>query len=554
MFRETVTRRTAISYAVLTATGALTLAACGGSDAGEGSTDLSKNRTGAMADFAAGRQFKATKPLSLSLLYSNANFYPLKKDWLLWSEITKRTNITLQPTVVPASDYESKRSLLIGAGDAPFIIPKTYPGQETPFVGSNSILPVSDYVSLMPNFQDKVKKWGLDNQLDTLRQDNGKYYVLPGLHQDVWQDYSIAVRTDILQQLNLKVPTTWDELHDVLAAMKKAYPNSYPMSDRWSTGSSTYPVGPLLSILGVAFGTNAGWNYGDGTTWDPAAKKFVISGTMNQYQQMLQYLNRLVKDGLLDPESFTQSDDQAIQKFANGKSFVISSNAQSLVNDYRPALAKTQPEATVLKIPVPLGPTGEVKAWSRLENGIMISAQARKSPDFVAMMQFIDWLWYSDAGEEFAKWGVPGLTYSKDASGRRTLAPDVDYVGLNPKATKHLQKDFGFSNGVFAYGGPTDLLQSTFSPEEVAFQKVMDARQPIAVPPAHPFTEEEQEQATLLQAPLKDFVAQQSLQFILGKRDFGQWNAYVSQVNAKGGSRFIDLANQAYQRFEKNHG
>src|SRR5690606_15623548 len=147
-------------------------------------------------------------------------------------------------------------------------------------------------------------------------------------------------------------------------------------------------------------------------------------------------------EGLLDPESFTQTDDQARQKLASGKSFVISTNAQTLVNDYRPDLAKIIPNARMVKIPLPIGPAAEINPASRLENGIMISSKARESEHFVAMMQFIDWLWYSDEGQEFARWGVEGVTYTKDASGKRTLAPDVDVVGLNPKGTKHLQKDF----------------------------------------------------------------------------------------------------------------
>ena len=169
---------------------------------------------------------------------------------------------------------------------------------------------------------------------------------------------------------------------------------------------------------------------------------------------MLQYLNKLVTEKLLDPESFTQTDDQARQKFASGKSFVISCNAQTLVNDYRPDIAKI-PGATVVQDPAAdRAGWATIKPGSRLENGIMISAKARDSKNFVAMMQFIDWLWYSDAGQEFAKWGVEGTTYTKDAAGKRfKLAPDVNVVGLNPKGTKHLQKDFGFYNGVFAYGG-----------------------------------------------------------------------------------------------------
>ena len=65
----------------------------------------------------------------------------------------------------------------------------------------------------------------------------------------------------------------------------------------------------------------------------------------------------------------------------------------------------------------------------------MISTKARDSKNFVAMMQFIDWLWYSDAGQVFAKWGVEGTTYTKDASTASVkLAPDVNVVGLNPTA------------------------------------------------------------------------------------------------------------------------
>ena len=81
----------------------------------------------------------------------------------------------------------------------------------------------------MPNFKDKIAKWNLQPDLDTLRQSDGKFYLLPGLHEDAWPDYSLAVRTDILQQLNLQIPKTWDELHTVLKAMKARLPRLVPV-------------------------------------------------------------------------------------------------------------------------------------------------------------------------------------------------------------------------------------------------------------------------------------------------------------------------------------
>ena len=114
-------------YAAVVAAGVLTLslAACGGGG-GSSADKLSGNRSGAMAKFGVGDQFKSTEPLSFSMLYLSNPAYPLKTDWLFWSELTKRTNVTLQPVAVPLSDYNQKRSVLISAGDAPFIIPKTY--------------------------------------------------------------------------------------------------------------------------------------------------------------------------------------------------------------------------------------------------------------------------------------------------------------------------------------------------------------------------------------------------------------------------------------------
>ncbi|KAA9373759.1 extracellular solute-binding protein [Microbispora cellulosiformans] len=519
----------------------------GGKKSGEA---LSANRDGAMADYAVGTPFKAAAPLTFTILYNNHPFYPMKKDWLFWSELTKRTNVTLQPNVVPLSDYENKRSLIIGAGDAPMIIPKTYPGQEVPFVASGAVLPVSDYIDLMPNFKDKIAKWNLQPDLDTLRQSDGRFYLLPGLHEDYWVEYTLEVRADVMEKLGIQTPQTWDDVHAMLKAMKEEHPDSYPYSDRW-TGNAM-----LNQVFGLGSGARGGWGFTTGLTWDPAAGKFAYTGAMPQYKQMLQFIHTLVQDKLLDPESFTQTDDQAIQKLASGKSFVISGNAQTLVNEYRPPLAKANPKAKLVKVPVPIGPLGPIKADSndtRLENGIMISAKAKDSKNFVAMMQFIDWLWYSDEGQVFAKWGVDGVTHTRDASGFH-LPKDVDFVGLNPGAPKHLQKDFGFSNGVFAYGGSTELLQSTFSEEEIEWQKGMNARKALPPKPPAPLNDEEREQAALWQTPLKDHATQNSLQFILGKRDFSEWDAYVQELEAKSMSAYVNLANSAYERYKKEHG
>ncbi|MGC9538846.1 extracellular solute-binding protein [Streptomyces sp. UG1] len=532
--------------------GLATLTGCGSGDDGGDGKDLSKKQNGAMKEYRTGQQFKAAKPLSFSVLHNNNPVYPMKSGWLFWKEVTKRTGVTLKPVDVPLADYEKKRSVLIGAGDAPFLIPKTYHPSEVAFVSSGAILPVSDYVHLMPNFRDKVKRWKLEPELDSIRQSDGKYYLLPGLHEKAKSYYSLSFRTDVLDRIGVSLPTTWDEVYDVFRALKEEYPDKYPFTDRWST-NTPFPAAALLSYLGQAYGVRAGWTYNN-LSFDSKAQKFVFTGATDAYRQMVEYLRKLVAEKLVDPESFTQPDDAAVQKLLAEKSYAISANPQELVQNYRYNLTKQVKDAEIEMIPVPLGPAGPVvMGGTRLENGVMISSEALKSDTFVAMMQFVDWLWYSDEGQKFCKWGVEGVTYT-ESGGKYELEPGISLMGSIPDAPKDLQKDYGFFNGVFTYGGSWALVSSNFSPDEQKFQDVMTRREELPVDPAHPLQSVEQEQATLWDTPLRDHVTQNMLKFALGKRPMSEWDAYVTELKGKNLDRLVDLHNKAYERFRKENG
>lgn len=534
---------------------ALALAGCTTHTPGSTPTDtaLSGNEVGAMTNYTAGTAFKATEPLDFPIAILSNPSYPYNASWPFFNDLKKMTNVGLNATVIPLSDYNTKIGTMIGAGDAPMIIPKTYHPAEDAFISSGAILPVSDYLDLMPNFTQTVSEWNLQGDLDQLRQADGKFYLLPGLHQQVWVDYSIAVRADILKQLNLPTPKTWDEVTSTLRGLKAAYPNYYPISDRWSSTPPGPGANSLMAILGAAYGTQAGWNY-QHTTWDASTKQFVYTGAMDQYRQVCQLLNTWVSDKLMDPQSFTQSDAQAEQTFANSQSFVISANAQEVVNTYQKDLSNT-PGAQVVKIPVPTGPVGAAILGSRTENGVMISTSALKSKNFVAMMQFIDWLYYSPAGKMFAKWGIKGTTYTGSIdNGTFKLEPDVTWAGVNPNGTKNLQVDFGFFNGVFAYGGSTDLLNTQFPPAELTFQKAMDARKVLPLPPPAPLNAQDQQQVTLWATTLLDYVNQMTLKFILGQRPLSQWDDYVNELKGMNSDQYVSIVNKSYQTYKKAHG
>jgi putative aldouronate transport system substrate-binding protein len=489
----------------------------------------------------AGNAWRAEKPFNVSMLFNDMSHYPFKKNWLIWSEITKRTNVTIDSLVVPSSDYEQKRSLLISTGDAPIIIPKTYPGQEVQFIPSGAILPVSDYLYLMPNYQKKIKDWNLQGDLKQIMQADGKYYLLPGIHEKPKFDYTFAIRKDILDKEGLGLPTTYDELYIVLKTLKDKYPDIYPYSDRWRLEGT-------LNFAAPAFGVFAGWGAGTGMKFDEKSDKFFFGPTTDSYKEMITFFNKLVKEGLMDPESFTQSDDQAVQKFVNGKSFVIATNTQETVN-YNKTLTTNlgTGKFEIAQIRTPAGPKGDVVFGSRLENGIMISSKVLKDPNFENIMRFVDWLWYSDEGQELVKWGVEGVTYTKN-NGIRKFTPDVTINGINPTGTKELKKEFGFSGGVFSYGGSKELMLSMMSESDASFQNVMADKKILPIDPPILYTSDEREQSNMITTPLMDYVKAMTSKFILGTEPLSNWDKYVAECKAKGSEKVTDLANQVYSK------
>ena len=555
----TSTRRRGAASVASFAALALVLAACsGGSDDGDDGDDgedvPESGYVGAMEEYDVGTTFVASEPVTFSVLYRDHPNYPLNEDWMFFSELEENQNVSFDIVSAPLSDWDQRKGLLIGAGDAPEIITVTYPGQERQFIAGRAILPVSDYLEYLPNFRDKVEQWGLQEHIDKLLvQEDGKFYLLPGLRESPRPQYTYAVRADVWTELGLSFePATFDEFAQDLEAVKAAYPDAWPLTDRWSENG---PLEATLNFAAPNFGTNAGWGFGEGVWWDEDAGEFQYTGATEGYRALLEYYAGLVADGLLDPEALTQTDDQAQQKLSSGRAMAIGANDQEILR-YRDTLAELGTEGDVQLIRVPAGPAGDnLAAGGRLVNGLMISSSAADSEHFVAMLQFIDWLFYSDEGLEFAKWGVEGETYTRDGD-TRVLADTIDMNGLNPDAEEQLNVDYGFHNGAFMleHGSTTELDRSMLRPEVVEFVESMESKTQLELPPPWPLDELEREQVSLWQTALRDHVWGNTTRFILGQRPLSEWDAYVAELDGLGMSQYLDVVNEAQQRFAETAG
>ncbi|MGR6741591.1 ABC transporter substrate-binding protein [Microbacterium arborescens] len=548
-----ITRHTFAGAAGLAAA-ALVLSACSGPGAEDaagdgGATIADAQSVGAMEDFEAGVTFAATEPVEFSLMYRDHPNYPVKDDWSIFRHLEDDQNVTFSRTDIPMADFDQKKSLLIGSGEATDIISSTYAGSETQFVSGGALLPISDYFDYMPNFQQKIADWGLEDDLQNRRQEDGKIYHLPGLREVPDVQYSVAIREDLWEKAGISEdPATWDEYLEQLEKVAAANPElDYAMSDRWTDAT---PLGSLLSIMAPNYPTAAGWGYAN-TWYDQEAGEYVFTGASDGYKEVVSDAAALVEAGVLDPE-ITQSDDQAVQKFIAGKSAAISGNTQTIA-EYRQKFADSgQGDVPIRLLSLPGGPAGDKLPSGRFTSGILISSAAAEKPYFKALLQFVDWLYYSDEGLEFAQWGVEGETFTREADGTRKLMDDIAWSSINAGAPKLLNADYGYSNGVFllANGSSQELVLSMMTDEIAAWTAAqLEKKEQLPTAPAPLLNEIELEQTSLLQTQLTDAVHAATASFITGQRSIeNDWDAYVAELEGLGSGQLIDTFNTALER------
>ena len=548
-----------VAMTLVLAMAGTTLAGCGGSkssDSKDGPT-LSAEDADKDLDYIYGEDetFHSDEAVKYSMMYSDHENYPYNKDWLLWKAIEEKTNVTFDLTIVARTDYNDKVSASVNSGSAPYIIPKTY--DSTAYEDSGQIVPISDWVQYMPNYQKCVKEWGMEDDLQQILASNGKYYRLPGMWETTAGGYSLAIRKDVFEAAGVDLSNesswTWDDFYEALKKVKEYTKADYVWSDGFGFGSTMNIAATVYNVTG-GYSTDGGdWGLKDGTKFDFDKGEFYFADTTDEYKEYLTMFHKMYEDGLIDPETFTQDTTQAQAKFFRGDSYVLNMNYQ-IYSDIQNGKMQVD-GADLYFLTPPAGSAGQLKVSSaagRLENGIMITQNALDElgeEGFIKMLRFIDWLWYSDEGQTLCLWGVEGETYTKDDDGNIVLNSDIYYNGINPGAEKQLNVDYGFGNGVFAYGGSQKLQYSKFSAGEKEWnERVNASKEDIQLKPPILADEMQKEEMNLIKTPLMDYVNTAALEFITGKRDLDKdWDAYVKDCEDKGSQKYVDEANEIYQ-------
>lgn len=520
----------------------------------------------------------------------------------LTKQIESDLNCEITFNLLPAgADGLSKMQLMINGGsDLTDIV--SYPlgsALTYQYGAGGTFIALNDYfenTDIMPNFNAIESEDDKAAMTGNIMSADGNIYALAQFNPSIWNltPYRIYMNMTWLDNLNLEVPTTSEELKDVLVKFANEDPNGNGVKDEIPLyslyGDGGYGVNVVLALINMFQPTGTTMS---GLTLSEDGKTVIAPQTTTEWQEAMKYLNSLTKAGAILPDASFAYDETSYKGVLNyqgigteeadpGKSinivglFTAGSNSGIFVNS---GVDDNVNYLEYQMIPVPKGPNGA--AYSPYNSYTpsaywYVSADA-SDPDFCVMMG--DWFYEPKHGN-WARFGLEGVDWTTDEkfcsdwydqhtklieeTGNEQLIDDY-YSMVRLRADKvwgeqtsvfwhdqqpryisldffvHMADYMDPENFVYYNGGSTRLFPLS--------QKYYGDAHPEYNLPALAYTDEEQAAITEIQVAYPDAIEEWTMRFISGEKDpEADWQEYLDALNGLGLENYVKTAQTAYER------
>lgn len=475
-------------------------------------------------------------------------------DMMKWLE--EQTNMHITWDLIPSDSWQEKKNLVVASGDLPdaFHAQKSLSSDEVAKFGADGVLiPLNDLIAAYaPNIKSRMTPIyeSFTKSLD------GNIYALSAIQDYGWDSFnSTVIKTDWLNKLGLDMPTTTDELYEVLKAFKTQDPNGngeadeVPFSFLYTENPPVREVKREHYWLFPAFGIQD--NPLHVTIQDNG--ELIFTANKDEWRDCVQYLSKLYAEGLIDPEVFSQDRSTLTNKVRNQATV-------GLYTDYRFKNSIASPEVEHLfgLMPPVTGPKGD-KGWMRAvmgynEGSFAITSQA-KSPQAL-----IRWADYINEEQNTVQMAF-GMFKEAGYSASEALIPSETMPGkwdvnnkLRPADVKPSEWPFSAPISV-AVTLLTQEVNDKFLAQKDSFVSKTEtcdvyrpylSKYPYNFP--YKFSLEEIEELSLIQADLLNFVYTTEAKWIVGGFDNADWETFKSQLKSLNIDRYVDLYRTAYNR------
>ena len=246
----------------------------------------------------------------------------------LWfyEELEKDTGIKINWTVVKESEWNTNMNLMFVSGNYPDLIirPNLNLSVEEYGVTQGILIPLDDYINadVMPNYYSRLHMNDANAAIPA--SDGLSYYIGYLVAQNINHDGNFYINKMWLDTLGLDIPTTLDELTQVLIAFRDEIPAALGMDTVYpfSAGGNGGAEGGLnhqtngLYVHFAMFGVPL-------QRWIHAAiddnHQVVFPGFMPGFREAVEWLHMCYDEGLLDPEALTQDTNEWNVKMNQGQ-------------------------------------------------------------------------------------------------------------------------------------------------------------------------------------------------------------------------------------------
>ncbi|MDF2673985.1 MAG: extracellular solute-binding protein [Clostridiales bacterium] len=456
-------------------------------------------------------------------------------DMAVWQEYEKKTNIKVEFETAPEQGFTEKKNLLFASSELPdaFIRSFLSTDEMTKYGQNGALIPLEGLIDkYAPNLKKLLTQYPEAEK--SLLSPDGHIYALPGVVTlNAARTPKYWIKKSWLEKTNNKIPTTIDELTDVLKAFRDTDLNGNGKKDEIPMSNGN--IGDLINILAGSWGMGVqmGFNV------NIVDSKVKIWFTDDRFKEELTFLNKLYKEKLIDQEIFTQDYAKYLSK-VNSQSvgmFFIQTDDSFDSKDYQGIAPFKGPKGDQL-----VGSAGPIAR----DMGTFAITRNNKNPE--ATMKWIDYF-YSEEGSAFLRYGIEGKTNIKKADGSIEYTDEI----LNDKRGK------GTAIGQFTIwpggGAPhwineknSTAINSKATQEA---QKALEPYLPKAVYGAPLFDEATRDRALPLKADITKYYNETIAKFILGDMSLDKWPEYIATMQKLGIKDLEAIYQKAYDNMNK---
>lgn len=350
--------------------------------------------------------FAEEEPVVLNVFYATSR--PMNDATDLTREyIKEQIGVDINLTQGDGANFAQQLALYIADGNMPDVVRLDYDMWKE-YAVEGAWADLTDYVT------DECTD--LNNYVGdywTYAKQDDRIFGVPSL-SGTPSNHVIAIRQDWLTKLGLEVPATLDDFINVMRAFTTQDPDGNGKNDTYGLGgTSASTLSPIFGAYGATTDESFFLN-DDGT--------ITTNAISEAYKQGLKIARDLYAEGLIDPEVFTCSNDQMLNKWCRGEMGIMSAAWSRAGNAYlRYDFGTLQPNAEVKIILPPTGPEGLSNSLPASPLSAMLAVSYQATPEKIeAAMKLFNFA-SSPFGWRVTMYGVPGEFFDYDEATEQTL-------------------------------------------------------------------------------------------------------------------------------------